>query len=250
MYRTFFLSLAVFCTLSRFVIAQTPPSSQSAQTSTSSTLDKDAPPAWQRAVDQRRKELIDHNGPGTDAALQDRLLKVRESDQAARSFFSVQVSPEKKQEMIKALPLRDAELTKELKQIVDQNGWPTIALVGIDASNAAMLVLTHTADHAWQRQLLPQLERLADSDRIDASSLALVVDKELVAAGKLQRYGTQFKFIDGEMAMFAVEDPANLDRRRAKALLPPMNFYKETLTGIYHVKTTDLIVRATPPSKQ
>ncbi len=33
----------------------------------------------------------------------------------------------------------------------------TIALVGIDASTAAMTVLTHTPDHAWQLQLLPQL---------------------------------------------------------------------------------------------
>ena len=85
-----------------------------------------------------------------------------------------------------------------------------------------MLILTHTSDHAWQRQLLPQLQELADANKIDLSPLALVIDKELVAEGKLQRYGSQFKFFNGEIAMYAVENPATLDQRRAKALLPPM----------------------------
>ena len=140
--------------------------------------------------------------------------------------------------MMQELPQTDARLTLELQQVVKENGWPTIALVGIDASNGAMLVLTHTSDHAWQRQLLPQLETLADADKIDGSGLALVVDKELVAEGKLQRYGSQFKFVNNSMAMYAVEDPSDLDQRRAKILLPPMDIYKQMMAQIYHMKAT------------
>ena len=153
-------------------------------------------------------------------------------------------------EMIQKLPATDARLTDALQQIVKERGWPTIALVGIDASNAAMLILTHTADHAWQRQLLPQLQVLADAGKIDGSSLALVVDKELVAAGKLQRYGSQFKFINGKMAMYAVEDPSTLNQRRAQALLPPMDVYKELLAQIYHLQASDDVVMATAPAKK
>src|SRR6185369_10395085 len=109
------------------------------------------------------------------------------------------------------LPATDQRLTQALKQIVAEKGWPTIQLVGIEASNGAMLILTHSADHAWQRALLPMLEQFAEADKIDASMLALVVDKQLVADGKLQRYGSQFKFINGKMAMYAVEDPTHLD---------------------------------------
>ena len=147
---------------------------------------------------------------------------------------------------MKELSATDAELTVELKQIVDQKGWPTIALVGIEASNAAMTVLTHSADHAWQLHLLPTLEQLADAGKIDPSTLALVVDKELVSEGKLQRYGSQFKAVNGGMAMFGVEDPDQLDQRRAKALLPPMTVYRETLERMYHLKATNAIVSATP----
>lgn len=207
-------------------------------------------PAWQVAIQQRRQELIEKNGPGTDAALRDRLLKMREEDQSARGFGRGVQSAAATKELMQKLPATDARLTAELKQIVAQKGWPTISLVGIDASNAAMLLLTHTPDHAWQRQLLPELQELADAGKIDASPLALVIDKELVAEGKLQRYGSQFKFINGAMAMYAVEDPSHLEDRRAEALLPPMSVYKETLSRMYHLKASDDVVMATAPAKK
>lgn len=202
-----------------------------------------ATPTWKTAIDARRKQLVTDNGYGTDARLREQLMTMRATDQAARGFAS---SSSSKQQLIQNLPATDAELTAELKQIVQQKGWPTIAMVGIDASNAAMLILTHTADHAWQRQLLPQLEQLADTYKIDPSSLAFVVDKELVAEGKLQRYGTQFKYIKGGMAMYGVEDPGALDQQRARALLPPIDVYKKQLTQIYHLPASNAIVSAAP----
>lgn len=154
------------------------------------------------------------------------------------------------QDMVKQLPAIDARLTAELKQVVAQKGWPTIPMVGIDASNGAMLVLTHTQDRAWRAQLLPTLQQLADTGKIDASPLALVVDKELVAEGKLQRYGSQFMFIGGKMSMYAVEDPAHLDDRRAEALLSPMSLYKQQMAQTYHLEVSPDVVMATPPAKK
>jgi len=138
----------------------------------------------------------------------------------------------------------DKQLTAELKEIVARHGWPTIAMVGMDASNAAMTVLTHTPDHAWQRSMLPMLEELAAKGKIDGSALATVVDKELVSEGKLQRYGTQFKFVDGKMAMVAVEDPAGLDARRATVYLMPIKVYEGMLEQGYHLKVSDVVVSA------
>ncbi len=202
------------------------------------------------AAKDRREELIRVNGPGTDVALRDQLLKMGEDDQAARGFSHGKQTSAVTQDMIHQLPAISTRLTLELKEIVKEKGWPTIALVGIDASNAAMLILTHTSDHAWQRQLLPQLQELADANKIDLSPLALVIDKELVAEGKLQRYGSQFKFFNGEIAMYAVENPATLDQRRAKALLPPMDVYRDTMTQIYHLKVSDTVVMAVPAPTQ
>ena len=207
-------------------------------------------PAWEVAANQRHKELIQENGPGTDTVLRDQLLRMGEEDQAARGFTHGKQTSAVTREMIQKLPATDAQLTLELKQIVKEKGWPTIALVGIDASNSATLILTHTADHVWQQQLLPQLQALASTDKIDLGPLAMVIDKELVAEGKLQRYGSQFTSINGEIAMYAVEDPGNLDQRRAKALLPPIDVYKNQMEQIYHLKVADTVVAATPATQK
>ena len=208
------------------------------------------PSTWEIAAQKRSDELVRKNGTGTDLALQKQLLKMQDDDQAAREFMRGQPTSEMTKELSAKLPATDQRLSEELKQIIEEKGWPTISLVGIDASNGAMLILIHSADHAWQRALLPQLEQLAATDKIDASSLSLVVDKQLVADGKLQRYGSQFEFVNGKMAMYAVEDPAHLDERRAKALLPPMNLYKEMLSQIYHIKVSDDVVMATAPQRK
>ncbi len=144
----------------------------------------------------------------------------------------------------------DEELTAKLKTIVSDNGWPTMSMVGVKASEYAMLILIHTSDHAWQRAMIPRLERLADNDQIVGSGLAVVIDKELVAAGVKQRFGTQFKFADGEMAMYAVEDPAHLDDLRAKWLLPPEDVYKEMMSQIYSkLKMTNKVVSPEPSAQ-
>jgi hypothetical protein len=242
MFRDVLLPLVAITGLWPLTVAQsnTPVSSQNPNVETKMM------PAWAVAAKERHEELIRANGPGTDTVLRDQLRKMGEEDQAARGFTHGKQTSAMTGEMIQKLPAIDAQLTLELKQIVKEKGWPTIALVGIDASNSATLILTHTADHAWQRQLLPQLQALAGADKIDLGPLAMVIDKELIAEGKLQRYGSQFRSINGEIAMYAVEDPANLDQRRARALLPPMDVYKNQMEQIYHLKVADTVVAATP----
>jgi hypothetical protein len=197
---------------------------------------------WAVDLEKRHAELIKRNGPGTDAALRDKLLAMGEEDQAARGMVHGQPVDKDKLVLAKNMNEIDARMTAELKEIVARHGWPTIALVGYKASNAAMLVLTHSSDHAWQRSMLPTLERLAAKGKIDGSALALVVDKELVSEGKLQRYGTQFKEVSGQMEMFAVEDPEGLEARRASVFLMPIKAYEGILEQMYHLKVSDQVV--------
>lgn len=236
-----FLRLAIACVVAVPVVGSQPLRAQQQSLATA----QQAVPAWKVDLDQRRAQLIASNGPGTDAALRAQLLAMSDADQNARGISHGEPMHAGKLQMATNMREVDATLTAQLKAIVAKNGWPTIRLVGIEASNAAMLVLTHSQDHAWQASLLPQLEALADAGKIDGSALALVIDKELVSQGKLQRYGTQFKLVDGEMAMFGVEDPAGLDARRAKVFLPPMAVYKQMLAQMYHLKASDKIVMAT-----
>ncbi len=179
-----------------------------------------------------------------NAALRTQLLTMLQQDQTARGLAGAQSSTTGPA-VASNLAQIDAVLTQQLKNIVAQHSWPTIALVGPDASKAATLLLGHTSDLAWRKSLLPQLTTLADRREIDPAQLAIVLDKQLVAEGKPQRYGTQFKMVNGEMAMISVEDPGGLDTLRARALLPPMDAYKQTLARMYHLKVSNKI--ASPP---
>jgi hypothetical protein len=199
---------------------------------------------WMKDLALRHQQLMVLNGPGTNAALRDRLLKDAVIDQEARTSLLQEAKRTGTPPDLTKLHPTDAKLTTELKEIVASAGWPTIHLVGLDASNAAMLILTHTEDHVWQEALLPKLEQLSVDGKIDGSQLALVVDKQLVSAGKLQRYGTQFKFDDGHMAMYAVESPEALDVRRASAMLPPIDAYKQMLSTTYSMPTSNDVISA------
>ena len=191
---------------------------------------------WMNDMAARHAELIKRNGPGTDAALRDKLIAMYARDQEARGVGTGKPAYTAKTAAV------DVKLTAELKEIVARHGWPVIAMVGYDASNDAMAMLTHSPDHAWQLALVPKLEKLAGEGKIDGSALATVVDKELVSEHKLQRYGTQFKVVDGGMAMFAVEDPAGLDARRAMVFLMPIKAYEGMLEQTYHLKLSDTVV--------
>jgi hypothetical protein len=191
---------------------------------------------WMNDMAARHAELIKRNGPGTDAALRDKLVAMYARDQEARGVGTGKPAYTAKTAAV------DVKLTAELKEMVARHGWPVIAMVGYDASNDAMAMLTHSPDHAWQLSLVPKLEKLAGEGKIDGSALATVVDKELVSEHKLQRYGTQFKVVDGGMAMFAVEDPAGLDARRAMVFLMPIKAYEGMLEQTYHLKLSDTVV--------
>ena len=191
---------------------------------------------WMNDMAARHAELIKRNGPGTDAALRDKLIAMYARDQEARGVGTGKPAYTAKMAAV------DVKLTAELKEMVARHGWPVIAMVGYDASNDAMAMLTHSPDHAWQLSLVPKLEKLAGEGKIDGSALATVVDKELVSEHKLQRYGTQFKVVDGGMAMFAVEDPAGLDARRAMVFLMPIKAYEGMLEQTYHLKLSDTVV--------
>jgi hypothetical protein len=193
--------------------------------------------AWKAEGQKKADALIKKNGSGTDMNLRKRLLEMRDEDQAIRhQAFNLPADKAKEDELFKNLETVDWKLTAELKEIVQKNGWPTIRLVGADASQAASLILVHSPDRDFQREMLPKLSRMVEQDEIFGSDVAYVIDKLLVSDGKPQLLGTQFSFEGDFMIMKPVEDPENLDQRRAQYLLPPMKEYIKIMEDTYHKK--------------
>jgi hypothetical protein len=226
---TYYLFMVILGTTVPQSNAQIPPDDPTLTTSAA----VDETPEWMTRLASRHQALVEQNGVGTDTALRARLLLMLASDQQARTELLDSAKKSGVQPDPRVLIPGDRKLTAELKEIVSRDGWPTIHLVGFEASNAAMVILIHTEDNVWQSSLLPSLEQLCTEDKIDGSQLATLIDKELVEAGKHQRYGTQFKIEGRYMEVYAVEDPAALDVRRAAAMLPPMDVYKQMLATAY-----------------
>jgi hypothetical protein len=199
--------------------------------------------AWEKVAHARHDALVKRWGSGSDPALREKLHAMYIRDQDARKFMTTLPQTQWTDSLAKQQQDSDAALTLQLKQIVATYGWPTFRMVGVDGSGEAMLILNHSEDHAWQNSMLPHLEKLAQDGEIDESALAMAVDKALIASGKPQRYGMDFKFVDGKMQMYAVEDPEHLAQRRERAMLPPLELYKSLLAEIYHLKATDEIAQ-------
>ncbi|WP_372356868.1 DUF6624 domain-containing protein [Xanthomonas sp. NCPPB 3443] len=129
----------------------------------------------------------------------------------------------------------DADNTAWLKQVVATQGWPGRRLVGEDGAKAAWILVQHAdADPAFQAQVLALMEAALATQEVAPDDVALLTDRVLLAQGKPQRYGTQFKNdADGGMSLQPTEDEAGLGERRRRMGLPPMDQYKKMLQDAY-----------------
>lgn len=108
----------------------------------------------------------------------------------------------------------------ELRRIMQEMGWPTVAKVGEEASDAAWLI----AQHAISRPALMRAARDAIEATGEAKTrLAYLVDRIATFEGCPQVNGTQFEWNDqGELVPAPIADPETLDARRAALGLDPL----------------------------
>src|SRR5436853_1572307 len=88
---------------------------------------------FEQKMEAQVERLVAKHGSGTDKELIRRLVRMAKEDQAVREPAKISDISEAKQEAT------DDRLTEELEQIVASKGWPTIALVGLRASENAAL---------------------------------------------------------------------------------------------------------------
>ena len=158
------------------------------------------------------------------------LYRLAERDQQARHSSMANADPTMLRGTVQRI---DKENTEELRAIVKRFGWPGRSLVGQRGANAAWMVVQH-ADHdrAFQKQCLKLMEAAPDGE-VSKEDVAFLTDRVLLADGKKQRYGTQFKQVGGRFVPQPLEDEANVDERRKKVGLPPLAEYAKQLSELY-----------------
>jgi hypothetical protein len=130
----------------------------------------------------------------------------------------------------------DTGNTARMREIIKQFGWPGPELVGEDGAEAAFLLVQH-AEYAFQKEMLPLVRDAYRAHKLSGQDYALLLDRVLVREGKPQVYGTQAKPFDKwngkEPVLEAIEDEANVDRRRGEVGLPPLAEYLVMLKELY-----------------
>ena len=169
--------------------------------------------------------LGDVPAPDPDAAfdqeLHDELIAMFDRDQAGRTGTGTDSEG-------------DGARTARLEQIILEQGWPSIPLVGKDGEDAAWTIAQHSdLDPDFQCAALEVLREAVDAGVASPGNLAYLEDRVLVGAGEPQLYGTQVGCgPDGPTPATPIADESSVDDRRAAAGLAPLADYYAELAAM------------------
>ncbi len=169
--------------------------------------------------------------------LQKQLLDMEIKDQQIRNELVKSGWKNASKELLEQLQQIDQSNTDRLKDIIKEHSWLTKQLVGVEGVGAAFLIIQHSPDTAFKEEMLPYLEQsYLRNEGISGQQLALLTDRILIAQGKAQIYGTQADLSEGQVVFSPIEDEANVDKRRKKMNMPPLEFYRKLVEEMYGIK--------------
>ncbi|MFB7273960.1 DUF6624 domain-containing protein [Streptomyces sp. NPDC056244] len=135
------------------------------------------------------------------------------------------------------IALREVEdkATGTLRQVIAAHGWPGRSLVGEIGAAAAWWIAQHaTANPEFQQHALALVEGAVHVGEATPQQLAYLTDRCRIIAGQPQLYGTQFSYIQtGTPVPYAVDDPDELDARRAEMGLEPFDVFEVLIRTLY-----------------
>lgn len=120
-----------------------------------------------------------------------------------------------------------------LDHIINNYSLEIISGLGKDALRGLFLIIQHAdQDKKWQENRLELVSKLVDSGKMEPQNYAYLYDRIQINKGLEQKYGTQFKNVDpvnNIVELFPVVDSLNLDKRRKKLGLMPIETYKRIM---------------------
>jgi hypothetical protein len=112
----------------------------------------------------------------------------------------------------------------KIKAMIAKYGWMGKSLIG--NYNTALFIVIQHADSATQEIYFPLLKQSVEEGESDPAHMALMQDRILMRRGKKQMYGSQIVFDkQGNQVFYSIEDEKNVNARRAKVGLDPIEEY-------------------------
>jgi hypothetical protein len=122
----------------------------------------------------------------------------------------------------------DSVNTGKVTSIIDKYGWLGADVVG-ELGNSTFFAVIQHSDLKTQEKYLPIMREAVKNGKARADQLALLEDRVALKEGRKQIYGSQLGMdpVTKKTYVCPLEDPDNVDARRAKVGLPPMQEYLE-----------------------
>jgi len=132
-------------------------------------------------------------------------------------------SPEMKA-LWKTIAEKDSINLIKVTRILDEHGWLGPDEIGRQGNSTLFLVIQH-ADLPTQEKYLPMMREAVKNKKAMPSALALLEDRVALRQGKKQIYGSQIMLDEKGSYVQPLEDPDNVDKRRAEVGLGPLADY-------------------------
>ncbi|HEV7782081.1 MAG TPA: DUF6624 domain-containing protein [Chitinophagaceae bacterium] len=167
-----------------------------------------------------------------DIPLREQLLTILKEDQAIRR----QIGDTVKKYGFVPHPVTDSLIKYEryidslhlvsVINILKTHGYPSVRSVGTDVAFVVFLVIQHS-DLGIQEQYHSLLKKAMEEGDLFPDNLALLEDRIALRQGRKQSYGSQIgtNLKTGEQYVQPLEDPDNVDLRRAALGLEPLSDY-------------------------
>lgn len=196
---------------------------------------------WNKMIDKLQKKL-DILEANYDKPLQKELLAIYADDQDIRMVF-MKIYKEKGtgskavDSIGKIMIYKDSLNLIKITKILDEKGWVGKDVVGSQANQTLFLVIQHS-DLKYQQKYLPMMREAVKKGNANAGSLALLEDRIALREGRKQIYGSQFAInsITKKTFISPLEDPDNVDKRRAAVGLGPIADYAKKFDIVWDVE--------------
>lgn len=125
----------------------------------------------------------------------------------------------------------------KIQKILDEKGWLGSNVIGNQGNSTLFLVIQHSPLEV-QEKYLPLMREAEKKGNANSNSLALLEDRVALRKGGKQIYGSQIGRDQetGEYFVSPLEDPENVDKRRAEVGLGPIADYISNWNMTWDVK--------------
>lgn len=196
---------------------------------------------WEKLITKFQKKL-DILEANYDKPLQKELLAIYAEDQGIRSdFMKIYKEPNADKKKIdsigKLMGKKDSINLIRVMKILDEKGWVGKDVVGSQANQTLYLVIQHS-DLKYQQKYLPMMRDAVKKGNATPGNLAYLEDRVALREGKKQIYGSQIatNSITKKSFVSPLEDPDNVDKRRAEVGLGPITDYVKKMGIVWDVE--------------